>query len=446
MRHKRSHSMHSTQGHDSGREETSGMPPQEASELFIATFFPVLAQEVQACNALFIVPEGAQDGGEEAAAHALLAGIPEAAALLIDTVKPSKALPCLGMVGTVLYWQAKLSTQPGGGPVCTILQDCERKLRALWEAYTNERVLAIQKFDGKSALGGPSSVHVLPFVVNLEAVASRVDNIVMEWAQREGAAAATAPVQTQTAPSDQSNAGTTRRLSPFESDAGSGDLGLKLPAVPAGVAPASFAKAVTSMAEAFFRRVLDAMVEAIEAHAGGDPKHGPRVRLENYAFMRLTLQGFSASSSPVLHKYCSEAASRRNTAVAAYVENLVEEAKLTPALHLASQLMQQVGAGVPAAEAPSRLDMSPGEARQVASAAGTGLEKRLVGVRQRISKQMASSSPYLVDVVWERLEVRCTRAWEDLEKLVPVCFGGLSIQPKAAELQNMFATAKMVTP
>jgi len=167
---------------------------------------------------------------------------------------------------------------------------------------------------------------------------------------------------------------------------------------------------IRSLADAFYKQVVQAIVNAVEAHAAVDAKHGPRVQMENYAFLRLSLQGLPLSNSPVLHTFCSEAASRRNAAVVAYVDQLAASAKLVPVLQLSAQLGMTGGntchdgtAGGTAGDGDfAAQKMSASEAKQVVSAASVGLEKRLARARQRVVKHFGGSSPYLITVVWER--------------------------------------------
>jgi hypothetical protein len=157
-------------------------------------------------------------------------------------------------------------------------------------------------------------------------------------------------------------------------------------AAPQPFAPAAAARAA---ADALFAAVLGATVAAIEQHAGAEPKHAARLRLENFAFLALALEGVVSSSSrgaQVLQRYCAEAAAQRDAALGSYVEQSLLELKVGRAL--------QLGEAQPAG--------APAEARQAAAAAAAGLDKRLLVARQRLQRHLAGSSPYLMAVVWER--------------------------------------------
>jgi len=123
------------------------MPSQEAFELLVGAFFPVLAQEVNEVNELFLgAGAGASCVDFNSFALLLLSGISECVeSMMIDTVRPSKALSCLSMIGTTLHWQKKLRNRAGGAPVCDVLVQYEQKLRATWHAYIAERVAAIHR-------------------------------------------------------------------------------------------------------------------------------------------------------------------------------------------------------------------------------------------------------------------------------------------------------------
>ena len=66
--------------------------------------------------------------------------------------------------------------------------------------------------------------------------------------------------------------------------------------------------------------------------------------------------------------------------------------------------------------------------------------------RQKLQKHLGSSSPYLVDVVWDRVEVRCVQGWEELEQRLRVVFPGVVVAPSTDGLRAAFAAAKAGSP
>lgn len=475
----RSRSAHHRQGSEgagTGSREI-GRPIEDAFDALVDTFFPLMTKEVEKCLELVCggVPE--EDPIGRAAISTLLASISEAIFAFLDGAKPPKALPALGMVGTVLHWLGKLQGRPGARAVCDILRLCEHKLRGLWEDYIESSVAAIQAFDPKSAMSGSNArgVHVLPFVVLFESVADKLEATVADWTQRDGPGSNSVglPPRGHSNPAlpplpGSNNTPTGLPMSPFQSmgasAGGSGGSSFSgRPTTPRGVVATSGIKstspggspvgtltrpsgAVRAMADALYSQVLDAMHLAIESHASMNPKHGPRVRLENYSFLRLSLQGLPLAQAPVLQKKWQEAASLRNGALAACVEQQLEVLKLDRLVQLAGQLAEMAASGLGPTEAAARVQWSAAEARQAVTTATTGLDKRMQLARQKLHKHLGSSSPYLVDVVWDRVEVRCVQGWEELEQRLRVVFPGVKVAPTAEGLRGIFAAAKAAAP
>ena len=487
-------------GSSKGRVVEFGKTLGDAFELFISTFFPVLTTEVEKCLEFVVVGVVEQlqqqqqqqsklksddDHLEDELSHAaaavlssLLSTIPETILGIVDAVKPPKMLHSLSMMGTVLQWQAKLQRQAAPTAVSELLRQCERKLRTNWTNYINDSVASIQHSDGKSTIGSSSgrSVHVLPFVVNFEAVAGGAEHMVTELIQREretgaGAGAAGAAMDTSSPLSTSSLTHATpgtvglMRPSPFETNSSNVDattvnnMNMKKPPL----SPSSFSSpgtsvmlsmlpspssAVRAMADALYYPVLEAIHRAVESSAAHDSKHGPRVRLENYSFLRLSLQGLPLTQAPVLQQESNNAAVLLSDALTAYVEQQLEILKLDRLVYLADQLEELAGAGMGPAEAAARLQLTAADTRQAISMAAVGLDKRLLTARQKLHKHLGPSSPYLVEIVWDSVMSRCGQGWEELEQRLPAIFGVgvVGLVPTAEGLRTAFAAAKVGSP
>ena len=488
----RSRSGHHRRGSESagtGSREL-GRAIEDSFDALIGNFFPVMTKEVEKCLELVCGGVSEDNPTGRAATYALLLSIPEAIFGFLESVKPPKVLPVFGMVGTTLHWQAKLRGRPGSVAVCDILRQCEQKLRGIWAEYIASSVAAIQAFDPKSAMSGSNAraVHVLPFVVLFESVADKLETSIADWTQRDGPLpSSNNPMGSSTAvgglpprvPSNLSLPGSNNitpttgllPVSPFQSTPGSiqstavktggalttptngptesGGKNVVFPSdgsSPVGAMLIRPSAAVRAMADVLYAQILDAMQLAIESHASMNPKHGPRVKLENYSFLRLSLQGLPLAQAPVLQKKWQEAASLRNVALAANVEQQLEVLKLDRLVQLGGQLAEMAASGLGPAEAKARLAWSAIEARQAIAAANAGLDKRMQTARQKLQKHLGSSSPYLVDVVWDRVEVRCVQGWEELEQRLRVVFPGVVVAPSTDGLRAAFAAAKAGSP
>lgn len=72
--------------------------------------------------------------------------------------------------------------------------------------------------------------------------------------------------------------------------------------------------------------------------------------------------------------------------------------------------------------------------------ASSGLDKRLVAVRQRIQKHLATSSPQLVGAAWTELESTCLKQWNTLEQQLKRVFR-VVVTPSSEEMQALFKAA-----
>lgn len=192
--------------------------------------------------------------------------------------------------------------------------------------------------------------------------------------------------------------------------------------------------ALRLLADSLYERILHAAIAAVEAHAAADAKHGPRLKLENYSFLRLSLQGLPLGQTDVLNKYCSVAASSRNTALSNYVDQMLDNIKFDKVMRLGAPLSDQ-----------QSKPFSTNEVQQILVTAAAGLDKKLAIVKQRLQKHFGSSSPYLMDVVWERFETKCCRAWEDAIKLVNGQSNASSLGRvmTVVELKNLLQSTKV---
>ena len=461
-------------------------PMDESFESILNAYIPILIQEIERCMELVCCSNGhvgatstTTDGGGSGGGaviattttttatativSALLASIPEIFFSIIDRLRPPRVLPCLGMVGCCLYWQGKLRrTTQGGSTAATatatahvvhVLRECELKLRTVWDTYVSETSNAIRQYDGTSAMSGHSArnIHVLPFIVNFEAVATRIEASVSYWDDRDLVANSNAREAVNIHPPTTTTEDGLRP-SPFESS--STTSATTPPTQTTQTTLPSPSVATRSMADAFYTQIIDAALVSIETHASQDSKHGPRVRLENYAFLRLSLQslpaspsgsGSGAAAASVLTQRCAEAAQLRNTALSVCVDQQLESVlKLDRLVGLGLQLATLASQGVGPAEVAGHVQWSSADARQAVSTAAAGLDKRLGEARKSLHKNLDGSSPYLVDVIWDRLMERCVGAWGELELRMPAVWPGVGVVPTAEGLRTAFLAAKAV--
>ena len=101
------------------------------------------------------------------------------------------------------------------------------------------------------------------------------------------------------------------------------------------------------VADAAYAQLVAAMCAQLERTAAADPKHGERLRLENYAFLADVLRPLAARV-PVLGRFAARAGHARDVALAAYVRQQLEygrfwrllqlsQARCSPFLHRCCQ-------------------------------------------------------------------------------------------------------------
>jgi len=152
-----------------------------------------------------------------------------------------------------------------------------------------------------------------------------------------------------------------------------------------GAEPGPAAAARREVADAMHARLAAAMTAQLERTAAADPKHGERLRLENYAFLADALRPL-AGRAPVLGRCAAQAGAARDAALAGYVRQQLEYGKFWRLLQL-SQARPRPGAraslgaaahpppgrsGAPAVGASERTRRSCGLARAVALVAFVG--------------------------------------------------------------------------
>lgn len=405
-----------------------GILPDIVFSQFMMTFMPLLARQVHLCFDVLGMSEascssaGNEDGEREQITGEVLKGIPEAVEALVERLllPPfGKILSSVSMAGTCVHWQTvspyEIKPYETNGEVekklnTSIVKEvalrCERKIKSVWTAYVEEKLASIASFDGSSTLG-MRTIHILPFIASFQAVATRLEGAYEEWntLSRNSASSVTESPLSALKPS------------PFEQrstlDRGAQGEAKRRPAVE-----------VRALVDEFYARILPCMLEAIEDQAV-ESKHGARIRLENYALLRLELQNPPLSRVESLEKVSAEVGKRRNAALTVYVEQQIAGlgSQMAPLVQLGFQLAELAASGLSPSEAATRVPWTEDSLRLAMDAVATGLEKQLRTSRMGLFKSLGESSLYLVDVVWEKLKQRVIESWSELELRIPLAFG-----------------------
>lgn len=262
----------------------------------VSTLIPRVANEISVLEDLIDKASLQSSISSEYAAGAFIAGIEPLMMECVTTVKSSRGLALLDMTGVLCTSLFKLpgrsagSSSQSSGSIATLSSMLGRvmeQVAARWDAFECEIEAAIQSRFKEVRRRSASDIRVLPYVANFEFISSNVESAVADWAAREGVKY----------PS---------KISPSGGPAGTADR-------------------VRLMADDLYARVIPLILRTIESFSENHEKHKFRIQLENYAYMRTSLQALGAKSSEVLTRHSAEAAELRDTAVRSYVSELMKE-------------------------------------------------------------------------------------------------------------------------
>ncbi|KAI8107664.1 hypothetical protein M9435_002692 [Picochlorum sp. BPE23] len=336
------------------------------------------------------------------AARSLVQGIgPEISQFLLS-VKSSRGLSCLDIVGTIESFKVRLQPESLSGTViCEMLAEVLKDADGFWKSFVLEITEAIRK--APSARSG-SSIHIFPFVANFESLANAMEAIAAEWVAKDGSMLASSDSQ------ESQNPGTILPLSPFQSPQGSVEFDMvpQISAASSGsfsLPTSTPSQRIRHMADELYAKVLPSIFSAIESKTSDHDKHKERIRLENYAFLRISLQALPIKQSKVLKQYCTRAAEGRNASLKAYIHSILAENDLEALCDIPDS---QKGKSIPSIDVAvfQPLIDDPDT-----------FQSKLNAVRNRIKKDLGESASYLVNVVWERVDARVLNALDSLETM-----------------------------
>lgn len=231
---------------------------------------------------------------------------------------------------------------------------------------------------------GGSAIHILPFVINFESLSTKIESIVAEWVAIDG---------------DMSRVTSTRSdnssllPSPFQSvELGSDEGKYSSEALNMSTTGRLYpGELLRKMADDFYLIVLPEIYGAIEYHASNHERHGQRIRLENYAFLRIGLQSLPLKRASLLREYCSKAADQRNLALKLYMDEMIQDSKLSPFHRLAD-----------ATKDSDYIPRTSGDAEAILQCTESEIEAALQSIKSKLEKELGVESPYLVGVALER--------------------------------------------
>ena len=307
---------------------------------------------------------------KESAARSLLQGIGPLLSKCVTSITSSVGLSCLDMTATIQTYMMKLRNTESlfSYVVSDMLMNVFKDCQAYWNSFIDDIDSTISKYDVRGGImsnakhGG--SIHILPFVCNFERLANKMEALVAEWVAKDGSLT----------PSKQSP----KASSPFQEDSDKACPNAHSDALIPGTT-------VRTMADALYQRVLPCIFSVIDGVATEYEKHQERIKLENYAFLRISLQALPIKSSPTLKQYCTAAAEGRNSAIKSYIQTILKQSGMENICLVTDGRHD---------DADATLLGNPAD-----------FEAALIGVKRRITKDLGDGS-YLVHVVWERVDAK----------------------------------------
>jgi hypothetical protein len=293
---------------------------------------------------------------EVSAVRSLVQGIGPLLSEFVKSIKSSRGLACLDITGSL---QSCLLRLPPESPhmsvlhtmIAGVLEDC----RKYWGAFRLEIEKAIKRFDSRS--GTVNSLHILPFVVHFEYIAQKIEAIVAEWTAKDGT-----------------------RSPPLQNAKGQKDEWGSMPGT-----------LLRYMADELYQSILPTIFKAIEASALEHDKYKERIRLENYAFLRISLQSLPIKSSDILNEYCSASADGRSQSLKSYVAQIMSNSDL-------------------------KVFLLPDACLKITQTFNSGatFEEALTRMIHKLRKDVGDTS-FLVKVVWERVDAKILQSLENAE-------------------------------
>ncbi|DBB03251.1 TPA: hypothetical protein ACH3X3_010647 [Trebouxia sp. C0006] len=441
-----------------------------------------------------LVPEGPR------VLSSMLEGIQTDFQSLVDVVGKSNQMLAVPMLSLSLAWAAKLKGNQLGQPLSELLADCCQRLRAHFAQFILDRVASISKFEGKGPIGlpGGDSVkghHLLPFLPAFTAFVTRLQELLVDvtfTTQVESPHHMASVPSTKGSKHDDSDNGSEDKkedegddddlsiatITDDDDDDNDGDgdspaasLGSKQ-----GVArkaatheqklsvssqgslqqagsPAALGhdvvisydiplaqdlKDIREVVNPSYALLARAMFQTLERLAATDTKHGDRLRLESYAYF-VTAISEAGQAVPVLQWHVHQAASAKQRAMQAYVQQQLEHGKFWKLMEFSmhvEQLLREVGAE----EVPFQLHYQATDLRALLQSTMHHVEKKVHSMLARVQKHMGNTSPALVAEVWPNIQSSLQTQYERLAEQVRRCYATVQLPVSPTQFKSILTS------
>ncbi|GMH40758.1 hypothetical protein BSKO_08662 [Bryopsis sp. KO-2023] len=350
----------------------------------------------------------------KAALESLLAGVESEFFSLVDLTGKSAQLMCLPMLATTIQWMDRIANEVVGWRMYGLLQDVQQKVRDNFNVFMQQRVAAIDRYEGRSR-SNVKNLHVLPFVANFAVLAHRVEMLLTIVDDGSGLDRQESLPAKSVEPTSPSSSGSQELASSVDRGG-----------------------PVRKEVDLAYMRIVGSMFATLERIAATNPKHGDRLRLENYAY-------FEESARPLvrhvqaLQKFCEQAVTNLDEAMQRYVQQQLEYGRLWKIFEFSIKIEEHIR-DVGTADVPFQAGFSSQDLRALLSSTMTSTDKKLASMYSRVKKHLGDAAPKLLYRVWSKVEERVLHRYARLEEQMSVCYPSLQLNPSPEELKELFKT------
>lgn len=283
------------------------------------------------------------------------------------------------------------------------------------------------RYDTKRSVkaNGVKAFHVLPFVSNFPLLVHRIESLLAEVEDEEGAL----PRSASLIPNQVSSefAEWSPQPTPFSADSTKALEEL-----------ISVTEPVRKEVDLAYGRIVESMFESINSLALSDSKHGDRLRLENYSYFDTSVVPLSGHVA-VLEKYCKEVTPLMNEAMRKYVQQQLEYGRLWSILDFSNKVEKKLEEVSPH-ELAFQNGFSSQDVRSLISQTMASTDKKLSSMYARVKKHLGDSAPKLLATVWQNVEKELLERYKKLEKQMMECYPNIPLTPSPEELAELFKT------
>ncbi|KAG2454086.1 hypothetical protein HYH02_001126 [Chlamydomonas schloesseri] len=186
--------------------------------------------------------------------------------------------------------------------------------------------------------------------------------------------------------------------------------------------------------DAVYGGLVALMFGVLERLAASDPKHGDRLRAENYGYFVEAVRPL-VRHVPALEPYMVQAEAKMEESLSRYVQSQLAYTNLWKLLE-ASQRMDQLLQVVSPAEVPYQAGFSQADVRSLLGSSLKDVDKKVQKMYGRVKKHLGNSN--LAYRVWERLYEQLIERYARLDEQLAACYPDLELAPGLEELQDVF--------